>query len=59
MGRAKMSVIHDIKFADRVTAKLAELDDKAIEAITSGSLTDWASIRARSGTARLLPTRAC
>ncbi|ANW03161.1 hypothetical protein [Bradyrhizobium icense] len=36
-----MSVTIDSKLAERLKAKRDELDKKAIDAITSGNLTDW------------------
>jgi hypothetical protein len=44
-----MSIITDSKLAERVNAKLDEMDEKTIEAITSGNLTDWGQYQRKVG----------
>jgi hypothetical protein len=44
-----MSALHDVKLADRVAAKLDEMDHKTIEAISSGNIPDWGQYQRKVG----------
>jgi hypothetical protein len=44
-----VNAIIDTKLAERVKAKLDDLDEKTIEAITSGNLTDWGQYQRKVG----------